>query len=695
MERAFPRFLEVTLSSMNRSRVRAFSALSVLATLVATSVLPARAGTGNAAASFWYAGTQLLFERPQLRAGALAIGSDDPGLGRFLSKLGATLAYQPGQKYVIVTGGDRKTVTLTIGDTRYSVDGITQAAPFAPYVSGGVVFMPFLDLARALHVVPVDDGTTTVLQPQLAGLDVRTESRVTILTFHGASPLHFKRLSDATDDNVSLAFLGIGSTLEHDRGIAGAGLKGVSVAVGGTPKNPMTIVDFATAPGSTHVLVPSDSANTVSLAFAPPGVALGGTNIPADGGSTVALTPLVVRDARGVAPASPPPVVSGPVRGGLRQTLPPVAVAAAATPTAAGLGVAQITDFSSDDTDDGLRVHLKISGDVTYEWHRLPDSRWYVDLKPATLTIPTQELPLQNSAVQSLRMKSFVGPTDRLQTVRLAFTLATPRVVTIVPEPGGLTVAVEARDDTNGQRVGYGEVTNGKIVSSIVPPPTPAPEAGDTPGPAWKFAPGPAPMAAGNGRLIVIDPGHGGSDGGAAQNGLVEKDLNLDLSKRLRNLLVARGWQVKLTRETDVDVFAPNDSAHDELQARDDIANAAGARLFISMHTNSFTSGSLNGTTTYYYTAASFPLAQFVHARFAATLPTKDDGIRKENFYVIHHASMPSILIETAFMSNRADAEFLRSSAFMAKIATAIADGVGDYAASPTSVSSATSVDDR
>ncbi len=658
---------------MNRSRVKVFSALALLLALPLANVVPARAAGGGAAvASFWYAGTQLTFERPQLRAGVLAVGSDDLGLGRFLNKLGATLAYQPGQNYIIVTGGDRKTVTFTVGDPRYSVDGIVQTAPFAPYVSGGVAFLPFLELTRALHVIAVDDGATTVLEPQLAALDVRTESRVTVVTFRGASPLHFTRLSSAADENVSLAFPGIGTTLERDRTIAGAGLESVSIVAGGHPKNPTTVVNFTAAPGSTHTLVPSDSPNTFSIAFALPGVALGGTAVPRTGDSTVAVTPLVVRDARAVVAPAPPSA-------------------------AAGLAIAEITDMVTDASVDGLRVHLKISGDVTYEWHRLPDSRWYVDFKPATLAIATQDSPLQNSAVQSLRLRSFVGPSDRLQTVRLAFTLATPRLVSILPEAGGLTVAVDALDDTSGQRVGAGVLSDGRLVASVGPvPQAHALDPGESPAAgSWKFSP--APHASGNGRLIVIDPGHGGSDPGAvgSNNGLVEKDLNLDLSKRLRTVLVARGWRVKMTRETDVDVYAPNDSAHDELQARDDIADNAGARLLISMHTNSFTKSYLNGTTTYYYTAASYPLAQAVHARFAATLPTKDDGIRKENFYVIHHASMPSILIETAFLSNAIDAAYLTSPAFMAKIAAAIADGVGDFAASPAAVSSTDPGDDR
>ncbi len=82
-----------------------------------------------------------------------------------------------------------------------------------------------------------------------------------------------------------------------------------------------------------------------------------------------------------------------------------------------------------------------------------------------------------------------------------------------------------------------------------------------------------------NPRLIVLDPGHGGSDAGSAHYGVVEKDVTLDVARRLKAVLVSRGWSVRMTRDGDNDVYAPNDSAHDELQARCDVANGAGARL--------------------------------------------------------------------------------------------------------------------
>jgi len=263
--------------------------------------------------------------------------------------------------------------------------------------------------------------------------------------------------------------------------------------------------------------------------------------------------------------------------------------------------------------------------------------------------------------------------------------LPSQRTVNLVPTASGLTIAIGAQDDSGTQKVGMGELLPGRLYTGIVPlPPIQAPAGMSDEN--WKFGRG----VATNPKLIVIDPGHGGSDTGAEHNGLVEKDLNLDISKRLRAILLARGWQVKMTRDTDVDVFGPNASAHDELQARDDIAIKAGARMYVSVHSNSFTSSSLSGTTTYYFRPDSYPLAQAVHARLAA-LPTKDDGIRKDNFYVIHHSTMPAILVETAFLSNPGDAGLLKSEAFLQRIAGCIADGIEDYASNSQPLSDSSS----
>jgi N-acetylmuramoyl-L-alanine amidase len=195
-----------------------------------------------------------------------------------------------------------------------------------------------------------------------------------------------------------------------------------------------------------------------------------------------------------------------------------------------------------------------------------------------------------------------------------------------------------------------------------------------------------------NPRLIVIDPGHGGSDTGAMHNGLVEKVLTLDISMRLRTILTSRGWTVKMTRERDVDVVAPDDDARTELQGRCDVANNAGARLFVSVHINAFTTSDLNGTTTYYYKPGDETFAEAVQHRLIPLLGTKDDGVKHENLYVVRHTTMPAILVETAFLSNPDDAAKLRNPAFLQNVAEGIADGIGDYAGSPNTIPATSSM---
>jgi len=199
----------------------------------------------------------------------------------------------------------------------------------------------------------------------------------------------------------------------------------------------------------------------------------------------------------------------------------------------------------------------------------------------------------------------------------------------------------------------------------------------------WKFGPH-AGSGSGttyvpkNARLIVIDPGHGGSDQGAARHGTSEASLTLDMAQRLRSILVARGWQVQMTRNTDVDVYAPNDSARQELQARVDVANNAGARMFVSIHVNSFINSGPYGTTCYISKDGDVALARALESQLASD-GTKDDGIVKSHLYVTLHTLMPAVLVETAFLSNPNDYALLTSPAWRQKVAQSIADGIDRY----------------
>jgi N-acetylmuramoyl-L-alanine amidase len=630
---------------MSRSRVRAGSALA--AVVLAVGLLPAR-GLADQSPDLWFAGTRLIFERAQQQAGEVAVTPGDPGLVRFLARLGASIAYAPGQRYAVVTAADRRTITFTLGDTRVNAGGVTTSASFAPYVSGEDVYVSLAALARALYVVPQRDGATTVLQPQFGALDVRSDGTTTVVTLHAASALAFRRDENGAE-RLTLTFAGFASSLDQHRSVNAPGLAAIGVRVGGTLRSPTTTVSFELPPGAARAILPSASPNDLTLAFAPPGVALRGTPIPAQG----TTAPSVASSPQTGASSEPPSEAT------------PNAAAPPASVTAVTLGQGQ---------DDATNVEIAVSGDADFEWHRLGDGRWYVDVKGATLAIPSRDDALSEGGITALRVRQFA--LDPLPIVRVSLSLSSMRRVDVVPSSDGITVVVGNVDDPYPMRVGLGHVGGGAPSAYAVPGPEATP---------WKFSPESVLPQSANPRLIVLDPGHGGSDVGAQHNGLTEKDLTLDVSLRLRGALVNRGWTVRLTRETDTDVYAPNDSAHDELQARCDVANKAGARMFVSIHVNSFTTSALSGTTTYYYKGIDLPLARAVHRRLIASLGTKDDGVRKDNFYVIHHTTMPAVLVETAFLSNSGDAALLRSSEFLQRVAQAIADGIGDYAAHPQS----------
>ncbi|MFY9781715.1 MAG: hypothetical protein WAJ85_14540, partial [Candidatus Baltobacteraceae bacterium] len=275
-----------------RIEARAALRLVLLLAVLAAWCVPARADL--APPNYWFGGTKLIFAHPELKAGDVAVASDDPGFVRFLGKLGATFSYAPGQRYAVVTSADHRTVSFALGDTHFEVDGTTETAPFAAYAAGGTVYVPLLALAKALYVTPVDDGDVTVLQPQVGGLDVKSEGRATLVTFHGATKLRFKRLSGPGDDKLEIAFTGTASTLDPERAVGTGALRHISIGLDGSARNPRTVVDFDLAPGSAQALAPSDALSVVSFAFAPAGVALGGTPIPAAGDATVALAPLTL-----------------------------------------------------------------------------------------------------------------------------------------------------------------------------------------------------------------------------------------------------------------------------------------------------------------------------------------------------------------------------------------------------------------
>ncbi len=254
--------------------------------------------------------------------------------------------------------------------------------------------------------------------------------------------------------------------------------------------------------------------------------------------------------------------------------------------------------------------------------------------------------------------------------------------VDVLPADDGVTITVSTEPAVDLARSGIGRTGGAPVVASAATPePSASPE-------AWKFASG--------SKIIVLDPGHGGADAGTQHNGLTEKLLTFDIAQRVRALLVAQGWTVRMTREADVDPVSadnlakmhadgkPNADDRAYLQTRCDVANNVNARLFISIHINSAPIESARGTTVYWYKPQDAPFAQAIEKNLIPAAGTFDDGTRHENFYVVRHTMMPAVLIETAFVTNPGDAALLRQPSFLQSVAQGIANGVKSYAGSPS-----------
>ena len=189
-----------------------------------------------------------------------------------------------------------------------------------------------------------------------------------------------------------------------------------------------------------------------------------------------------------------------------------------------------------------------------------------------------------------------------------------------------------------------------------------------------------------SGKIIVIDPGHGGNDAGAiGPTGVMEKSVTLKVALELRKLLEAEGATVIMTRETDTTVSYKGAKASDieELGARCEVANRAGADIFISIHADSFTRPEARGTTGYYYgkstTGRGQRLADCIRRNLVEQLGTPSRGTQPCNFYVVRHTDMPATLIELGFISNKDEEKLLDSKEGVQKAAQGILDGIEDY----------------
>jgi N-acetylmuramoyl-L-alanine amidase len=167
---------------------------------------------------------------------------------------------------------------------------------------------------------------------------------------------------------------------------------------------------------------------------------------------------------------------------------------------------------------------------------------------------------------------------------------------------------------------------------------------------------------------VVIDAGHGGYDrGGIPGQRVSEKDMTLDVARRLRSVLQASGYRVVMTRDSDV--FVP-------LGTRTAIANSQRNAIFVSVHFNSATRKGASGIETYFYSRNSLSLASAIHHYVSGGAPSSNRGVRRRGYFVLRRTNMPAVLVECGFLTNPTEAAYAQNASYRQKLAEAIASGV-------------------
>lgn len=170
---------------------------------------------------------------------------------------------------------------------------------------------------------------------------------------------------------------------------------------------------------------------------------------------------------------------------------------------------------------------------------------------------------------------------------------------------------------------------------------------------------------------VILDPGHGAHDRGAAIGYVYEKHLALDTARRVEQLLKKEGLKVIMTRSRDV--FIP-------LQDRSAAGNRGRNAIFVSIHYNYNRGGSGAGAETYYHFSSSYMLGAYIQAYLVQRTGMANRGVKSAGFHVIRVTNKnPAVLVECGFVSNASERARMMTGEFRARIAEGIAQGIVAY----------------
>ncbi len=377
------------------------------------------------------------------------------------------------------------------------------------------------------------------------------------------------------------------------------------------------------------------------------------------------------------------------------------------TGVAPGFPSAMVTEMRSWSNPDYTRISVTLDREVEYKHHKLRrdhkvqlPERVYIDISGARVGPGVKDIPIGDGLLKMARVGQY-----QPDVVRVVLDIESIREYKIFPLSDPFRIIIDVRGE---KRLEISRLEESLQRSLSEPEISETPDADGKPGKRAVLKPGKI-------RRIVVDPGHGGHDPGAVgPGGLKEKDVVLQIGRKLATKMKKEmGIDVVMTRSTDV--FIP-------LEERTAIANKVNADLFVSIHANASLNKAAAGIETYYLNLAKTDKAARVAARENNTSLEKvgllqtilfdlmanykindsarlaDDvqkslcdrlsrkysgtrnlGVKQGPFYVLVGATMPSILVETAFISNEHEAELLTSDAYQESAASGILQGIRNY----------------
>ncbi len=556
-----------------------------------------------------------------------------PGI-RVFESFGAAAVWHPADRTLMVTNRTGLMIRLRMGEASATVNGEVRSLPVAPLVMHNQPYVPAVSVFAALGAwVRFDEAVRTLhVASQITAMRARRTDHGVRVVLEATGPLRAETRTLTNPDRLVVDLHGGAWRADGDEVFVGdAGVLRVRAA------------QFQIKPYITRVVFdlrqPIDARTqtaTDSFAFTIEVRPRGQTPAVQRPVGPAASDPSVVAGAEGPS-ALPPPAVPPPPAAPAPSTVDPLPPPdydpdRPSTHEAPGLlpdpvpadGIPRVRQVRIEQLGTLLRVLVEGTLPLQYVVRELPDpDRLVVDVEGAIFLPVKQEIPVVGGVVSEVRAAQF--QTDPHIT----------RVVVEMRHKSAYTVSAGA---DGGQT----------IVVEI-------------PEPSFR------------GHIVAVDAGHGGRDPGAiGPTGLMEKDVNLDVAQRLREMLVRSGIRVVMTREADVFV---------ELPDRSRMAKRQGATVFVSIHANASTRPAASGSETYYLTPQSQVLAQLVQEELGRVPNLINRGAKTANFLVLRESDMPAVLVEVAYLSNVDEEARLRRPEFRQRLAEAVSRGVRRFLA--------------